>query len=817
MMFTNPEYLWLLIPLFLVLWILIRKDFIPIDHDLKENRHFMRRRRGLKRFMLLTRFIIFALLIVLFAKPYIEHQIGTRGSPSLTLLIDNSTSMDALDTSFLDEFKQALESRVPTQVRSITSNPLISDIGGGLVSHLERDSTIIMVSDLQSTEGIPLEDAFQHAALLNASVGAIKLEPVMEDASVWIEGPRKVTRNQEVTFTVHVNKLQLEQYNLLVTINGEAVYSGLETRSRVSITKTLTEGEYTITAELLLDDDIAENNKFYKAVRVVPQPKILYVTRTNSQLPALLREQYDIRTAESIPNNLDEYYAVIIEDMNAQQIGSIDVLAEFVSEGNGLFVIGGMNSFDRGGYRGTDFETLLPVTIGRGEKRQGNSNIVILIDVSGTTQSIVRFDPVTRQFVEVSSDYALDTSKALAVDVVDTLNRGNRVGAIAFAVIDPAVSEDRTFRAVKLADLEPLSMNREKIIDRISRIDGTGQTLFDVGLSGAYAMLRGESGSRNVIMISDGGRGIYKGVKDNALNIAQRMAQENIKIYTVGVNRGINDDFLQDLAQVGGGLYFPAGTENRLKILFGTPEEKGQGDEMTLFVLNPNHFVTRDLEPDARVFGFNQVIPRSLARTLVTTDSGEPALTEWRYGLGRVSTLTVFSGSAGLGELLSGDNSLLLTRTINYAIGNPERKLPYSVTIPDTFVNEPVRIQVISDEYPRAGNISLSKVNEREYTGRTFPGPEGFNELLDTTYAVNYPKELQRLGMNPRAEELLGIAGGTLFSPNDIEEIVQYVRDTARTTQITKEYIIWQILIIILILYLFEIVIRKVMENKKKI
>ncbi|MCB9358304.1 VWA domain-containing protein [Candidatus Woesearchaeota archaeon] len=817
-MFVYPIYLWMIIPLFFVLSFLLMRDFIRIDHDLKENKSFMRRRKTLKTFMFISRFVIFSLVLVLFAKPFIELQTTESGSPKVTILVDNSSSMDVYDMSFVDGLVEDIKKEIPVKVRMLTSDPSRSNLGDDIISYLEQDTNILVISDLQVTDGITLDDALLHSSFLNATISGINLESNKKDVSVWIEADDKATRDQEMVFTVHINKLNIAEYNLVVNIDGNPVFNARDTRSIIQFTHTFNVGDHIIEAKLIGEDDVSENNVFYKTVTVVPQPKVLYVTRTNSRLPDVLSQYYDITRMSSIPGSLEPYYAIVIEDMSASQITRIDDLSDYVSEGNGLFVIGGMNSYDRGGYKRSGIETILPVAVGKGDKKQGDSNIVLLIDMSGSTQSYWKKND-DGELVEVVNNQPLDVIKALAVDVIETLNRGNRVGVVAFAIPDPNDRLQGTFKAVKISDIDILGNIKQDAIDKISRIDAKGQSLFDVGFAGAYSLIRHESGARNVIIITDGGKNVYSDVKEGGLRTVQLMAQEGIKTYTVGVGRNpdsVDEDYLKTLALAGGGLYFPAGQENKLKILFGTPEEKEQGDEMDLFILNPVHFITKDLDLDAKVYGFNQVVPKSLSRTIITTDSGEPALVEWRYGIGKVLSLTVFSGNAGLGQLLNGENSRLLTRSINYLIGDPERKLAYSINIPDTYINDIVDVEVISQDYPIA-DIELVKIRDNQYVGKTKPGELGINTLLDKPYAVNYEKEYQKIGMNPEAGKVVEVTGGKMFNQEDIDQLIEHIKSVSKRTRITKTYITWPLLILILIIYIFEIAVRKIVENRRKV
>ena len=128
------------------------------------------------------------------------------------------------------------------------------------------------------------------------------------------------------------------------------------------------------------------------------------------------------------------------------------------------------------------------------------------------------------------------------------------------------------------------------------------------------------------------------------------------------------------MADVSNGVYFRATESSRLKILFGdVDEEEKEKGKMGLTVLNANHFITEDFEPKATIYGFNQVVPKTTGRLLVTTSTGEPVLTIWRLGLGRVASWATDDGSNWAGETLGKYNSRLHSRVFNWAIGDPDR------------------------------------------------------------------------------------------------------------------------------------------------
>jgi hypothetical protein len=387
--------------------------------------------------------------------------------------------------------------------------------------------------------------------------------------------------------------------------------------------------------------------------------------------------------------------------------------------------------------------------------------------------------------------------------VINSLGPDNTVGATIFSTQSAVVQE-----------LQPLFKTKKELIDKISRIQQpAGQSFFHIGLSGAYALIKDNIGTNNIIIITDGNTGSDT-IRKETLNAAKTINARGVKIYVVGTGRNIDENFLKDIAYNGGGIYFPAEQQNNLRILFGEPEESKFGELFDLFILNPYHFITRGLELDANLYGFNQVIPKSSAQLLVTTQHGEPAVTVWNYGLGRVTSLNVFSGNNNLGDLLNKKNSILLTRITNWCIGDPQRKEPYYVIIPDTRVNSSAEVIVKSDKYPIAEGLSFTRVGENQYKADLIPGKAGFNQVLGKSFGVNYEQEYQQLGMSQRLEEVVSMSGGKFFKPTDTKEIVSFVKSVSKRTKVEKTTIVWPFILAAAIIFLIEIGIRKVRERR---
>ena len=283
---------------------------------------------------------------------------------------------------------------------------------------------------------------------------------------------------------------------------------------------------------------------------------------------------------------------------------------------------------------------------------------------------------------------------------------------------------------------------------------------------------------------------------------------------------GYGAQFLYDAITDSGiesALFFRgAESPQKVNVLFGEKSgKKPQGTTFSVVVLNDNHFITDGLEVNAIVSGFNQVIPKSTAQLLITTDSGEPLLTVWRYGLGRIAVLSTDDGTQWAGELLNKQNSKLITRIMNWLIGDPERTLDNFVDIQDTRINEDTELTVKGNIQPSAEGVAFYKVGENLYKASIKTDKTGFQSILNAKFAANYPAEYEGVSFNNKLESIVQSTGGQLFDAKDIQTIVNAIRTQARRTIDERSYFRWPFVIAAMIMFLFEICVRRLHENKR--
>ncbi|MBW2980850.1 VWA domain-containing protein [Candidatus Woesearchaeota archaeon] len=775
-----------LIPFFLFV---IYKNFIKFKSDL-EREEFMRNRRGIRLFLLYSRMLIFIFLLIALATPFAERVTTLPGNPSLKILMDNSSSFGIFEAN-IDELKAKLGDKIPVSLVHIASGES-SKIGDAIIHNSVGDDNLLLVTDGNNNEGRSLGDVILFASTLNTSINMLDVKPVKSDVGIKVLGPKEVIVGTENEFIVRVFNVGEElNYHIEVIVDNDIII-GQEAQGPkdFSFPQTFSrEGHHKITAKLTGVDErdyFEQNNVFYKAVKVILRPHLLYVTQKDSPLLSILDTIYDVDIESAVPSNLD-YDAVIVDDLPNEYLAHrTELLSDYISEkGNGFLVVGGLNAYDRGAYKGSLFETLLPVNIGQAEiEEKESANVVIVIDISESTgHTVGRGD--------------IDFEKSLAVGMLDDFRPDDLVGVVAFNHLAYMVS--------------PLTRLGEKrdVSSRILSLRDVGGTVVLAGLQKADVMLSQARGSKYIVLISDG----MTQLKEEALEYADSLRRRGIRIYSVGVGGKMNKEFMMNLAAAGNGIYFEPDESQHLRLLFGSSAEP-LDEDLSLVIFDSAHFITRGVELRGQVSGLNFVVPKTAGRRIVTTNEGYPIVSIWRYGLGRVASLSTDSGEKWGGELLSANNFKLIGRLVNWVVGDLSRNKRYDVTIDDISLGEKINIVVVSDDFPQAEGLSFAKVDANLYVATTETNETGFYEYDNAVGAVNYKSEYEKLGLNQELVDVVTASGGHIFGPNDAENIANTIKTVSKRKKLDFITYRWPFTSAAMFVFLLEVFVRRLRENK---
>ena len=788
-----PFVLALIIPVIIALIILINKNFIKFSNE-QEKREYKRSHKGRRIFVTISRSLIALYLLIALSSPYTLKEDIVQGDYSLKILVDNSTSMGLFDNKVVNEIFNSVKEKIPVTKRPIASGTS-SPIGNAIINNMQGDDNILLITDGQNNKGKDLAHVMFFADLLNTSISAVNINPVNDDYSVVIEGPSEAIMGTENEFYIRINKAgKPPSYDISVKVDNRPINLEKIENNLFKFSKVLQEGYHKITATINTNDYFKENNAYYKTLHVLPKPNVLYVTEKDSKFLDMLEPIYTIHQKTTIPDDLSEYSSIIIDDIDAGKLNSkTELLSDYIIEGGGLFVIGGENSFDKGDYTNSLFETILPVKVGEaGLGGELVTSIVIVLDISESTG---------QDFSRRSSERKVDVEKSLALEIINGLSLYDKVGVVAF--------NHAAYTISKLGVLGEIETN---ITDKISKLHDSGGTYVFAGLKKAQYLLESSLGSRNIILISDG----VDSIPSQSIALAKEFAEKNIKLYTVGVGEATNRAFLQTLAIETGAEYFETTESQKLKIIFGKQEEITTQEVKSLVLFNNNHFITKNLDIIAEITGFNYVVKKSSAQMLVSMGDGKPIITVWRYGLGRVIALSTDDGEKWSSQLLSKRNSKLLIRSLNWAIGDPQKNLPFYTKVKDTYLGETSQIIVKSDKKPVSNVLEFEKTDEDRYIAYFTPQKTGYEEFFNTIMAVNYPLEYKNIGFNRELRDLIEITGGKMFDSSNTDELVEFIKNTSLRKKSTPHYIRWPFIIIALSILILEIFVRKIIESRRK-
>jgi hypothetical protein len=728
--------------------------------------------RRSRRLLLAARLVVATLIVVSAAGPFTVVTTETQGEPSVSMLVDRSDST-TVSPAVAEGLAEDIEAEgVPVTVSTVGQGT-DSRIGDGVAANVRENGSVVVVSDGQVTDGRRLAETAEFARSVNATISAVSPDPTRTERYVVVSGPSKASVGVESQYLVQVSGVRAtDPVEVTVSVDGERVTSEriAEGTGSVSVSHTFeSTGDHRITAEIDGDDEFEVNNVARKTVRVVDQPRVLYVSRGEYPLREYLNRLYDVETAESVPEDLDPYYAVVVQNVAAGDMGNVDELQRFVIDGGGLLMAGGPDSFENGNYANSSVASMLPVTFG--ESRPGSTRIVMLIDVSGSAGDGMRIQ------------------KAIALDALSQLDDQNTVGVVGF-----------NQRAYNVAEPVRLGEGRADVEDRIRRLQAGGATNIANGLRGAEEMLGGQRGT--VILVSDGGD-----TASRSAVVANALGRQGVRVIAVGAGRNVNEDVLRRVAQESGGNYFRADETERLRLLFGGGSRQFQGEGLT--VVDSTHFITSGVTLESTPGRVNDVSMRPGADLLVAGSDGTPAAASWRYGLGRVATITAYGDTGGLDGLLRQPDSLLVTKSVNYAIGNPERKATGVTDVADTRVGEPTTVVYRGASPPEGTELTFSAVDENVYRARTTPESVGFGTAAGATYAANYPAEYASFGTSAALTEAVRATGGQQFGRNDAGEIAAFARQQSTRVRDVRRSWDWALLTAALLLFLTEVVVRR--------
>ncbi len=394
-----------------------------------------------------------------------------------------------------------------------------------------------------------------------------------------------------------------------------------------------------ITVSFLPDDiaadALADNNSAVAITATPGEGRILLVSRGGAAAPPAMAEllasqdlEFELLDPGLMPTDLlslQDHDLVILDDVAAAEISSTaqEALARHVSDlGGGLLMLGGFNSFGAGGWAGTPVAEVLPLELDPpADLVLPTAALVLVLDESGSMARDVAGARATQQQVANES----------AARAIESLRSESLVGVIAFS------SGPRTVVDLRRND-EP-----QVISEAIRAITPGGGTDIGGALLAAERMIGPVNVDRKyVVLLTDG-----RSSPGNLLEVADRMAEADVTITTIGVGDDVDDELLEDIATRTGGEY--------IRVLNPTALPRVLVESVQLVnrpLIKESSFIPvvratgstigGDLAAVPPLGGLVITAPRPEPDAVIeaTHPDGEPLLARWQAGLGRVTAFT---------------------------------------------------------------------------------------------------------------------------------------------------------------------------------
>ncbi len=508
----------------------------------------------------------------------------------------------------------------------------------------DRAARILLVTDGYSTE--PLSDAAERLNRQEVSLDYRLLVPP-DQADYWVERfdlPPKAQTGEP--FLMEVEMAGHPDGNVTLQIMrdgaqiGQSVVSIVDGKATARFTDRLAQsGAHKYTASILAANEARPgNSRAEKWIEIAGGPRVLLVTAyADDPLTPLLQAQgfgVEVVTDPSKAHvgQLSGAKLVILNNVPAHLFHQdfLNALDFYVrSQGGGLLMAGGRNSFGSGGYFESAVDSLLPVSMElRTEQRKLATAMSIVLDRSGSMAASV--GPHMEKI-----DLA-DEGTARSIELLGPMD------AVSVYAVDTEAHE--------IVPLTSLGSNREPLEDDVRRITSGGGGIFvPTGLRAAWTSLKqAEVGQRHVVLFADANDATQE-IADYK-TLVPAMAQDGITLTVIGLGNETDSggDFLKEVASLAKGRVFFVQNATNLPAVFA---QDTVAVARSAFIDKPVKvtpatgwmaLAARPLPWLDAVDGYNlsYLKPGATAAAFSKDDYKAPLLAFWQRGAGRVAAVS---------------------------------------------------------------------------------------------------------------------------------------------------------------------------------
>ncbi|MAI74119.1 MAG: hypothetical protein CMM01_24910 [Rhodopirellula sp.] len=380
-------------------------------------------------------------------------------------------------------------------------------------------------------------------------------------------------------------------------------------------------------AVVVAQDSDGSEQELAVVLPILPPHQLLYLgkrqTGAADKLASMLGPSFEVSTGETsdaakLADALNRTDLVMLDDQPAEQVSAVaeqQLVKAVQNDGLGLVMSGGRASFGGGGWHDRPIEAILPIElVQKEEKRDPSTSLVIVIDTSGSMSGV-----------------RVQLAKEVSRLAMKRLLPHDKVGIVEF------------YGAKRwAAPLQPAS-NAIELQRALNRMDAGGGTVILPALEEAfYGLQNVDTRYKHVLVLTDGG--VESGDFESLM---RRMSNEGINVSTVLAGGGYHSEFLVNIANWGKGRFYNVPNRFNLpEILLKQPSTTKlpsyrAGEHVVQARGGPGWWGDVDMAQLPELAGYVESKQRMGSEVLLETVAEKhPVLASWRYGLGRVTTLT---------------------------------------------------------------------------------------------------------------------------------------------------------------------------------
>ncbi|PCJ15840.1 MAG: hypothetical protein COB02_17625 [Candidatus Cloacimonadota bacterium] len=385
------------------------------------------------------------------------------------------------------------------------------------------------------------------------------------------------------------------------------------------------------------EDTKKSNNYKFFHIKIEKPNKYLLIENSRSNLQTLLKElkiEFDwIKPKTLYKASPHLYQAVIINNVKKEDIPDAfeSKLANFVADGGGFALFGGLNSYGLGKYYGSDIEKISPVYM---PPRSYNKKALVyfIIDVSGSMLSSRKSLWGSNQLLAQFLQTAPDTQVPIRVAKKAAANALEKLKGVDVSIYSFSTSYKLVVPIISLTDSNIDSVKRS-----ILSIQAGGGTQYGPVLNEALSSVNTNNYKQAYFFfLSDGAPKDRQAIPP----ILEKLKQKKISLYTLGFGKGVDEGLMKWMASTTGGLYFKAGDVLNLSTIFEKAMDKVFNHAVILkntsieFNKKQTFFDSKKIKLSS-LNGLNMTRAKEGAKVLLNSESGFPILVQSQYGLGK--------------------------------------------------------------------------------------------------------------------------------------------------------------------------------------